>query len=204
MAKIITDYGGVLTKGSRQIEVADLVCEFNRADYILLQQFIHSQTYADLTLSGQRDEFLDQLGNFGFSNALVIYNLFKLSCVPDMNAMRSVLLLRQHHEIILVSDSVAPYSEYIRENFSGIFEDFFFSNEYGKKKKGGLYACIESRHPGVLSRSYCIDDNAKNFYYPKQLGATCFTSIFQARKLLGLRKSSRRRHDIASAEGMRA
>lgn len=170
--KIIFDYGGVFTNGSRAAFVArELSATEEQRQEVL--KFLGSDFIKEAA-EGKHSgvELLERLqALLGGMDSARIRATFARACEPDPQLLQLVQSLRQRYPIFLVSDSLPFYTDYIRENLTDVFEGIFMSDQLGVRKSGGLFERTEAMSPGLFARSVYIDDRKANLAAAVSLGA---------------------------------
>lgn len=161
--KLIFDYGGVFTKGSRAKYVAKALAptpeQQEEIRQFLGSEFIKQAAEGKWTTPQVLERLQDMLDD---ADTDKISRVLAQACKPDAQMLHLLHSLKARYPVFLISDSLPPYSEYINEKFAHVFDGLFLSDRLGERKSGQLYDRAEGLHPGLFTRSVYIDDRAAN------------------------------------------
>ena len=170
--KIIFDYGGVITKGSRTNFVASSLStsseqrstlrEFFRSDFI--KQAAEGK-WSSMQIVSRLQVLL------GDVNSSSINDVLTQACEPDRQMLSLLKQLKARYRVFVISDSLPPYTEYVRQEFADNVDGIFMSDQLGARKSGLLYTLAEETFPGLFTNSVYIDDRESNLPAVRGRGA---------------------------------
>lgn len=170
--RIIFDYGGVFTKGSRAKFVAcslgstseqrSALLEFFETDFI--RQAAEGK-YSTMQLVSRLQTILGDI------NASTIQYVLEQACEPDKQLLSVLNQLKARYRVFVISDSLPPYSEFLMREFAHTVDGLFMSDQLGARKAGQLYALAEMAYPGLFTNSIYIDDRELNLPAATSRGA---------------------------------
>lgn len=158
---IIFDYGGVFTR-KRRFEIFIETCPLESIPCV---KRIKQSGLLLKAATGAVDkrEFLEWFVDCGVGTEEVIWKYFKEVCLPQISILKIVAELRnKNHNIYIISDSLPPYSEYIKSELDRFVDRIFLSDEWGMRKEDGLFYKILGIYPEIFKDAIYIDDNKKN------------------------------------------
>lgn len=172
ITKIIFDYGGVFTNGSR----ADFVVRSlgTSKDKRSALQGLFKSNFIRQAAEGRwtTNQIVSHLQRrLGHEDAIKIRDTLTQACKPDLRLLKIIRQLKERYRIFIISDSLPPYSEYVVREFDSIIDDFFLSDQMGTRKSGRLFALVEAENPGLFANSVYIDDREQNLVPAKRLGS---------------------------------
>lgn len=170
--KIIFDYGGVLTKGSRSAFVTDSLGDSREQQKALLEFFKSDFIMQAAEGKHSSDEVLIRLQLIlGEDSVSRIQNILTSACKPDSQLLHLLKQLKVSYRVYVISDSLPPYSEYLLKELTHIVDGLFLSDQLGSRKSGHLFTLAETVCPNLFVNSVYIDDREINLGTPKARGA---------------------------------
>jgi FMN phosphatase YigB (HAD superfamily) len=170
--KIIFDYGGVFTKGSRADSVMRSLGR-SKEKHLALQKFFESN-FTRQAAEGKwsTNQFVSRLqAHLGEEDPNRVHDVLTQACEPDTQLLGVLSQLKGRYRIFILSDSLPPYSEYLVREFTHIVDALFLSDQMGARKSGQLYNLAETAFPGLFINSVYIDDREPNLLPAKSRGA---------------------------------
>lgn len=186
--KIIFDYGGVFTVGSRAEIIAKILSK-DKAGQTQIKKFFSSDfirqaatgKYSDKQIILELQQLIiDSLDKN--ATGKVIDTAFAQACHPQAEIIQLLKQLQGNYHLYLLSDSIAPYSNYILNNLSSYFIDIFLSDKMGLRKSNGLYELAKIACPDLFVNAVYIDDRPNNVAIATNYGA--FGILFQSLEAL--------------------
>lgn len=170
--KIIFDYGGVFTQGSRAAYVAQALGATAEQQAslraFLASGFIKQAAKGEWSAEQVVDRICELLHGTGPEQVLLALDE---ACRPDPQMLQLLERLKARYPVFLISDSLPPYSAYINKNLGHLFNGLFLSDQLGERKSGQLYERAQTLQPGLFEGSVYIDDRAANLPPAQALGA---------------------------------
>lgn len=177
--KIIFDYGGVFTKGSRATFVASSLGSSSEQRSALLEFFGSDFIRQAAEGKWSTTQIISRLqALLGDVNASRIQDVLTQACEPDIQLISVLNQLKARYRVFVISDSLPPYSEYVTQEFAQTVDGLFMSDQLGARKSGQLYTRAEIAYPGLFTNSVYIDDRELNLPAARSRGAVglLFTS----------------------------
>jgi FMN phosphatase YigB (HAD superfamily) len=174
MSKIIFDYGGVISQGSRKEKIINSISkEFSihthDLEKIMSEELMIEVALGEMPISALYNKFKKL--NVKITE-LFLESLFYNASKPQLEQKKLIEELSKTSNLYLISDSIPPFTKYIRDNFSNLFQEMFFSDEVGVRKINGLFQYVEQKHLSFFNNSIYIDDHKKYLIYPQSKGST--------------------------------
>ena len=170
--KIIFDYGGVFTSGSR----ADFVVRSlgtSKDQRSVLRAFFESnfiKEAAEGKWSTNQVTSRLQL-HLRHTDIAQIRDVLAQACKPDTRLLKILNQLKERYRVFMISDSLPPYSEYLVREFDSVLDGLFLSDQMGARKSGQLFTLVEKVCPGLFVNSVYIDDREKNLISAESRGS---------------------------------
>jgi len=179
--KIIFDYGGVISTQSRREFVINKLALDYKCDYMQLNLFFNSNLFHNYSLGNISSElFFEQLqSKISGSSVSHIKSIFQEASTPNYKMDLLLSKLSKSYQLILISDSIEPFSNYIENKYERLFHSMYFSNVFHARKVGNkLFEEAIKVDPTLFNKSIFIDDNPKNLTWPNLNGS--ITILFES------------------------
>ena len=170
--KIIFDYGGVFTSGSR----ADFVVRSlgtSKDQRSVLRAFFESNFIKEAAEGKwSTNQVASRLQrHLRHTDIAQIRDVLAQACKPDTRLLKILNQLKERYRVFMISDSLPPYSEYLVREFDSVLDGLFLSDQMGARKSGQLFTLVEKVCPGLFVNSVYIDDREKNLISAESRGS---------------------------------
>lgn len=170
---VIFDYGGVFTLRSRT-ELFSRSLSLSFDENVLLKSFFLSKFIRNAAIGLHSEDEIIQglLEIFPMKKKIEISKAFDFACEPDPHQIELLNKLKiKNYKIVLISNSLPPYSSRILKNKLLNFDYFYLSDVFGARKPNDLFEIIQTIDANIFKSSIYIDDDIENLSYPKKFGA---------------------------------
>ncbi|MDX2372790.1 hypothetical protein NJD71_01460 [Psychrobacter sp. PP-21] len=170
--KIIFDYGGVISYGSRTDALAGIL-KLDQIQREALEKRLKHPDIKKAAVGAYNKEFVSTeiakvLTDITYND--ICYAIY-LASQPESKMIDLVIKIKEDYEIYLVSNSIPEYSEYILDHCNHLFDGIYLSDKYHARKPTDLFEKIISIDESFFSNSIYIDDVRANLHLPQTYGA---------------------------------